>query len=143
MPGSVQGGGYRTASSRKIGRGECAGITETVKKAVRDGDAGREYWPACTAYAKFGAASLVDDKVPFINFPAREINCKLVYYGPGLGGKTANLQWVYDHTGQNQKGKMVSLATETDRTLRSEEHTSELQSPVHLVCRLLLEKKKK
>src|ERR1700739_1535574 len=55
--------------------------------------------------------------VPFINFPAREINCKLVYYGPGLGGKTANLQWVYDHTGQNQKGKMVSLATETDRTL--------------------------
>jgi hypothetical protein len=40
-----------------------------------------------------------------------------VYYGPGLGGKTANLQWVYDHTGTNQKGKMVSLATETDRTL--------------------------
>src|ERR1044071_9167691 len=55
--------------------------------------------------------------VPFINFPAREINCKLVYYGPGLGGKTANLQWIYDNTGQNQKGKMVSLATETDRTL--------------------------
>jgi signal recognition particle receptor subunit beta len=55
--------------------------------------------------------------VPFINFPAREINCKLVYYGPGLGGKTANLQWVYDHTGLTQKGKMVSLATETDRTL--------------------------
>jgi mutual gliding-motility protein MglA len=55
--------------------------------------------------------------VPFINFPAREINCKLVYYGPGLGGKTANLQWIYDHTGQNAKGKMVSLATETDRTL--------------------------
>jgi mutual gliding-motility protein MglA len=55
--------------------------------------------------------------VPFINFPAREINCKLVYYGPGLGGKTANLQWIYDHSGSNQKGKMVSLATETDRTL--------------------------
>ena len=55
--------------------------------------------------------------MPFINFPAREINCKLVYYGPGLGGKTANLQWVYDHTGASQKGKMVSLATETDRTL--------------------------
>lgn len=55
--------------------------------------------------------------MPFINFPAREINCKLVYYGPGLGGKTANLQWIYDHTGTNQKGKMVSLATETDRTL--------------------------
>ncbi len=55
--------------------------------------------------------------MPFINFPAREINCKLVYYGPGLGGKTANLQWIYDHTGNTQKGKMISLATETDRTL--------------------------
>jgi signal recognition particle receptor subunit beta len=55
--------------------------------------------------------------VPFINFPAREINCKLVYYGPGLGGKTANLQWIFDHTGTAQKGKMISLATETDRTL--------------------------
>ena len=55
--------------------------------------------------------------VPFINFPAREINCKLVYYGPGLGGKTANLQWIYDHTGDEKKGKMISLATETDRTL--------------------------
>jgi len=55
--------------------------------------------------------------VPFINFPAREINCKLVYYGPGLGGKTANLQWIYEHTNANQKGKMISLATETDRTL--------------------------
>jgi signal recognition particle receptor subunit beta len=55
--------------------------------------------------------------VSFINFPAREINCKLVYYGPGLGGKTANLQWIYDKTGTGLKGKMVSLATETDRTL--------------------------
>jgi len=55
--------------------------------------------------------------VSFINFPAREINCKLVYYGPGLGGKTANLQWIYDKTGSQQKGKMISLATETDRTL--------------------------
>ena len=55
--------------------------------------------------------------VPFINFPAREINCKLVYYGPGLGGKTANLQWIYDNTVSAHKGKMISLATETDRTL--------------------------
>jgi len=55
--------------------------------------------------------------VSFINFPAREINCKLVYYGPGLGGKTANLQWIYDNTGAGSKGKMISLATETDRTL--------------------------
>lgn len=53
----------------------------------------------------------------FINFAAREINCKLVYYGPGLGGKTANLQWIYDNANPAQKGKMISLATETDRTL--------------------------
>jgi mutual gliding-motility protein MglA len=53
----------------------------------------------------------------FINFAAREINCKIVYYGPGLGGKTTNLQVVYDKTGEKQKGKMISLATETDRTL--------------------------
>ncbi len=53
----------------------------------------------------------------FINFAAREINCKIVYYGPGLGGKTTNLQYVYDRTSEKQKGKMISLATETDRTL--------------------------
>ncbi len=52
-----------------------------------------------------------------INFAAREINCKIVYYGPGLGGKTTNLQWVFDKTSEQQKGKMISLATETDRTL--------------------------
>ncbi len=55
--------------------------------------------------------------MPFINFPGREINCKLVYYGPGLGGKTTNLQWIYNNTGAAQRGKMISLATETDRTL--------------------------
>lgn len=53
----------------------------------------------------------------FINFAAREINCKIVYYGPGLGGKTTNLQFIYDKTTDRQKGKMTSLATETDRTL--------------------------
>ncbi len=53
----------------------------------------------------------------FINFAAREINCKIVYYGAGLGGKTTNLQYVYDKTAQSQRGKMISLATETDRTL--------------------------
>lgn len=53
----------------------------------------------------------------FINYAAREINCKIVYYGPGLGGKTTNLQYVYDRTNANSKGKLISLATETDRTL--------------------------
>ncbi len=53
----------------------------------------------------------------FINFAAREINCKIVYYGAGLGGKTTNLQFIFDKTSEKQKGKMISLATETDRTL--------------------------
>ena len=53
----------------------------------------------------------------FINFAAREINCKIVYYGAGLGGKTTNLQYIFDKTADKQKGKMISLATETDRTL--------------------------
>jgi mutual gliding-motility protein MglA len=53
----------------------------------------------------------------FINYASREINCKIVYYGPGLGGKTTNLQYIYDTTNQQQKGKLISLATETDRTL--------------------------
>jgi len=53
----------------------------------------------------------------FINYVAREINCKLVYYGPGLGGKTTNLQHIYQITNPENKGKMISLATETERTL--------------------------
>jgi hypothetical protein len=55
--------------------------------------------------------------VTFINYAAREINCKIVYYGPGLCGKTTNLQWIYDKTNPQAKGKLISLATETDRTL--------------------------
>lgn len=53
----------------------------------------------------------------FINYANREINCKIVYYGPGLGGKTSNLQYIYDRTAEKSKGKMISLATEADRTL--------------------------
>jgi hypothetical protein len=53
----------------------------------------------------------------FINYASREINCKIVYYGPGLCGKTTNLQHIYDRTSPNAKGKLISLATETDRTL--------------------------
>jgi signal recognition particle receptor subunit beta len=53
----------------------------------------------------------------FINYASREINCKIVYYGPGLCGKTTNLQFIYDKTNPNAKGKLISLATETDRTL--------------------------
>ena len=53
----------------------------------------------------------------FINFSSREINCKIVFYGPGLCGKTTNLQWIYKKTNPDSKGKMISLATETERTL--------------------------
>ncbi len=52
-----------------------------------------------------------------INYASREINCKLVYYGPGLGGKTTNLEHVYGKVAPEKRGKMVSLATETERTL--------------------------
>ena len=53
----------------------------------------------------------------FINYAAREINCKLVYYGPGLCGKTTNLQHIYKKVDPGTKGKLISLATETERTL--------------------------
>ncbi len=53
----------------------------------------------------------------FINYSSREINVKLVYYGPGLCGKTTNLQYIYKKTNPDAKGKMISLATETERTL--------------------------
>lgn len=53
----------------------------------------------------------------FINYASREINCKLVYYGPGLCGKTTNLQYIYDKMVPDSKGRLISLATETDRTL--------------------------
>ncbi|MGV8042221.1 MAG: ATP/GTP-binding protein [Thermoanaerobaculaceae bacterium] len=53
----------------------------------------------------------------FINYASREINCKIVYYGPGLCGKTTNLQFIYEKTNPQNKGQLISLATETDRTL--------------------------
>ncbi len=53
----------------------------------------------------------------FINYVQKEINCKIVYYGPGLGGKTTNLQYIFNTTPGHMKGRMISLATETERTL--------------------------
>jgi signal recognition particle receptor subunit beta len=53
----------------------------------------------------------------FINYASREINCKIVYYGPGLCGKTTNLQHIFEATSPQARGKLISLATETDRTL--------------------------
>jgi len=55
--------------------------------------------------------------MPFVNFATKEINCKLVYYGPGLSGKTTNIKWIYDHIKPENKGEMITLATETERTL--------------------------
>jgi len=53
----------------------------------------------------------------YVNYAAKEINVKIVYYGPGLGGKTTNLQHIYERTAPDLKGKLITLATETDRTL--------------------------
>lgn len=53
----------------------------------------------------------------YINYGSREINCKIVYYGAGLCGKTTNIQYIYDNINADAKGKMISLATETERTL--------------------------
>ncbi|MGH7552566.1 MAG: GTP-binding protein [Longimicrobiales bacterium] len=52
-----------------------------------------------------------------INYASREINCKLVYYGPGLGGKTTNLEYVFNKVNPETRGKLISLATEQERTL--------------------------
>jgi mutual gliding-motility protein MglA len=59
---------------------------------------------------RLGAMSLV-------NYSSREITCKIVYYGPGRSGKTTNLQWIHERVAADRKGELVSLATETDRTL--------------------------
>lgn len=53
----------------------------------------------------------------FINYNAKEIHCKIVYYGPSLGGKTTNIQWIYKQTADENKSKMMSLDTENERTL--------------------------
>lgn len=53
----------------------------------------------------------------FFNHNAKEIHCKIVYYGPSLGGKTTNLQWVYQNTAEDQKSKLVALNTDVERTL--------------------------
>ncbi len=52
-----------------------------------------------------------------INYASREINCKIVYYGPGLGGKTTNIKYVYSKINPGTRGKLITLATELDRTL--------------------------
>jgi signal recognition particle receptor subunit beta len=55
--------------------------------------------------------------VSLVNYATREITCKIVYYGPGRSGKTTNLHYIYGQVPEDRKGKMVSLATQTDRTL--------------------------
>jgi signal recognition particle receptor subunit beta len=55
--------------------------------------------------------------VSLVNFTTREISCKIVYYGPGRSGKTTNLQYIYGRVPDDRRGRMVSLATETERTL--------------------------
>ena len=53
----------------------------------------------------------------FINHAAKEIHCKIVYYGPSLSGKTTNIQWIYNQTNENEKSQLVELTTDVERTL--------------------------
>lgn len=53
----------------------------------------------------------------FINYATKEVNCKVVYFGAGLCGKTTNIQYIYEHTQQDQRGKLVTLSVENERTL--------------------------
>jgi small GTP-binding protein len=53
----------------------------------------------------------------FVNFVSKEINCKIVYYGPGVGGKTTNIQYIYQNTSLPHRGEMMKLHQENDRTL--------------------------
>jgi signal recognition particle receptor subunit beta len=55
--------------------------------------------------------------VSFINYATKEINCKIIYVGAGLCGKTTNVQYIYEHTQQDSRGKLVTLSTENERTL--------------------------
>jgi signal recognition particle receptor subunit beta len=55
--------------------------------------------------------------MPLINYQDREITCKIVYFGPARSGKTTNLQWIHDHVSRDRRGDIVSLATQSDRTL--------------------------
>lgn len=55
--------------------------------------------------------------MPLVNFSTREISCKIVYYGPGRSGKTSNLEYIFSRVPDERRGKMISLATQTDRTL--------------------------
>ncbi len=80
---------------------------------IKQGTPGTDHYPAPARQRRGSRITALS----FINFAAREINCKIVYYGAGLGGKTTNLQYIFDKTSEKQKGKMISLATETDRTL--------------------------
>ena len=103
----------------KKGGEELGDIFEALAKKVRSNGADRPF------------AEITDDDIDklfsdepagrgkrwLINYCSREINCKIVYYGPGLCGKTTNLQYIYEKTNPDAKGKMISLATETERTL--------------------------
>jgi signal recognition particle receptor subunit beta len=55
--------------------------------------------------------------VTIVNYATREITCKIVYYGPGRSGKTTNLHYIHEQVPDERKGRMVSLATQNDRTL--------------------------
>ncbi|MEK6579229.1 MAG: gliding-motility protein MglA, partial [Bdellovibrionota bacterium] len=52
-----------------------------------------------------------------INYATKEVNCKIIYFGPGLSGKTTNIQYIYENTQADLRGKLVTLSSENERTL--------------------------
>src|SRR6185295_15625031 len=108
----ARGGLYRDRRPFRGGRGP----SRRGRGVALLRDHGRRHRPALLRVGRPGAAASSVAMV-FINYAARELNCKIVYYGPGLCGKTTNLRYIYERTNPDAKGKMISLATETDRTL--------------------------
>src|SRR5262249_8634712 len=106
----VPGAGGRVRPDHGQGREGKAGSRCCLRKSLRR-DHGRRHRQPLQRVARAAKP------MTFINYASREINCKIVYYGPGLCGKTTNLQYIYDKTNPPAKGKLTSLATETDRTL--------------------------
>src|SRR6476646_6235881 len=105
-------GGHRAPVLRPDG---AAARGHGAAGAVADPDVGREFRNRAQREPQSALWTVI--RMSLVNFTAREITCKIVYYGPGRSGKTTNLQYVYGRVPESRRGRMVSLATQTDRTL--------------------------
>jgi signal recognition particle receptor subunit beta len=106
---AISFGGWQPGADRAPGAARARSALRTVGRAGRD--------PGPPRGQRHHAATGGKRAMTFLNHMSREMNCKIVYYGPGLCGKTTNLQYIHDRTAPTARGKMISLATESDRTL--------------------------